>query len=87
MGLVIEFQIGEPEPIACPWAPPPMLVEPPPPPPFEGAFWTGGFWTWQGTWVWVHGRWAAPPQPGSAAPDQQPVEPPASAPDDYGRQG
>jgi hypothetical protein len=60
----IEFQVGQPEPIGCPWAPPPMLVEPPPPVPFEGGFWVGGFWAWQGTWVWVHGHWARPPYPG-----------------------
>ena len=64
VGVYIEAPIGQPEPIACQWAPPPMLVEAPPPPPREGTFWTGGYWVWQGTWVWAHGRWAAPPRPG-----------------------
>ena len=40
-----------------------MLVEAPPPPPFDGAIWTGGYWVWHDTWVWAHGRWAAPPRP------------------------
>jgi hypothetical protein len=41
-----------------------MLVEAPPPPPFAGAVWIGGYWVWEGNWVWAAGRWAAPPQPG-----------------------
>jgi hypothetical protein len=64
LGVLIDPPIGQPAPVGCPWAPPPMLVEVPPPPPFEGAVWTGGYWVWRGTWVWAHGRWAAPPQPG-----------------------
>jgi hypothetical protein len=54
----------QPPPIEVDWAPPPMLVEPPPPPPQPTYFWTGGYWGWHGRWVWVHGRWAAPPRPG-----------------------
>ena len=54
----------EPEPIGVPWAPPPMLVEEPGPMPFYGAYWTGGYWVWQGDWVWAHGRWLAPPYAG-----------------------
>jgi hypothetical protein len=53
----------QPEPIAVAWAPPPMLVEAPPPQPYYGAIWTGGYWVWQGRWVWAAGRWSAPPQP------------------------
>lgn len=64
VSINVEFPIGQPAPIACPWAPPPIMVDPPPPPPFGEAIWTGGFWVWHGTWVWVHGRWAAPPEPG-----------------------
>jgi hypothetical protein len=63
VSVYIEPSIGQPAAIACPWAPPPMLVEAPPPRPYEGTYWTGGYWVWQGTWVWAHGRWAAPPRP------------------------
>src|ERR1035438_4432329 len=63
VSVYIDAPIGQPDPIGCPWAPPPMLVEMPPPPPFEDAIWTGGYWVWQDTWVWSHGRWSAPPRP------------------------
>src|ERR1035438_9203075 len=63
VSVYIDEPIGQPDPIACPWAPPPMLVEAPPPPPFEDAIWTGGYWVWHDTWVWAHGRWSAPPRP------------------------
>jgi len=62
VSVYVEPPIEEPAPIAVPWAPPPMLVEEPPPPPFFDAVWIGGFWVWQGTWVWDHGRWAEPPR-------------------------
>jgi len=52
----------EPEPVAIAWAPPPMLVEDVPPPPDPYAVWTGGYWTWQGDWVWCAGRWVDPPR-------------------------
>lgn len=55
---------SEPEPVETPSAPPPMLTDPPPPAASPDEVWTGGYWAWQGTWVWVHGRWLAPPQPG-----------------------
>jgi len=54
---------SQPPPIAVGWAPPPMLVEVPPPEPFAGAIWVGGYWVWQGNWVWAHGHWMGPPQP------------------------
>jgi len=54
----------EPDPIGVPWAPPPMLVEDPGPQPFYGAYWTGGYWVWDGEWVWAHGRWLAAPYAG-----------------------
>src|ERR1035437_1129382 len=41
-----------------------MLVDTPPPPPSGDAVWTGGYWVWQGNWVWAHGRWARPPRHG-----------------------
>jgi hypothetical protein len=53
----------EPAPVAVASAPPPMLEEPPPPQPTPDDFWTGGYWAWQGTWVWVSGRWLPPPRP------------------------
>jgi hypothetical protein len=59
----VEPPLDQPEPIAVAWAPPPMLVEAPPPPPFVEAIWIGGFWTWEGRWIWAAGRWAPPPRP------------------------
>jgi hypothetical protein len=61
VSVYVEPPLEEPEPIAVPWAPPPMLVELPPPPPYPDSVWIGGFWVWQGTWIWDHGRWAEPP--------------------------
>ncbi len=58
-----EPPVAQPAPIAVGWAPPPMLVEVPPPMPFMGAVWVGGYWVWQGDWVWAHGHWMGPPQP------------------------
>src|SRR5437762_1318059 len=55
--------LSEPAPIAVGWAPPPMLVEAPPPPPLPYAVWVGGYWVWQGNWVWAHGHWMEPPRP------------------------
>jgi hypothetical protein len=63
VSVVVEPPISQPVPIACPWAPPPMLVEAPPPMPAPDAVWVGGYWIWQGTWVWAHGHWAIPPRP------------------------
>jgi hypothetical protein len=64
VSVYVDPPLYQPPPIAVAWAPPPMLVERPPSPPFAGAVWTGGYWTWQGNWVWVAGRWATPPEPG-----------------------
>jgi hypothetical protein len=25
--------------------------------------WAPGYWTWQGRWVWISGRWMLPPRP------------------------
>src|SRR5436305_1226834 len=63
-GVVIEPPVGAPVPVAVEWAPPPMLVEPVPPLPYFGAVWVGGYWTWEGDWVWARGRWAGPPSVG-----------------------
>jgi hypothetical protein len=64
VSVYVEPPLVQPAPIAVSWAPPPMLVETPPPQPFIGAVWTGGYWVWEGNWIWAHGRWAPPPQPG-----------------------
>jgi hypothetical protein len=63
VSVYVEPPISEPAPIAIGWAPPPLLVESPPPPPFDAAVWVGGYWVWQGDWVWAHGHWVAPPRP------------------------
>jgi len=62
VSLFIDPPIAEPAPVAVAWAPPPMLVEEPPPQPDPYAVWTGGYWTWQGDWVWCAGRWMDPPR-------------------------
>ena len=61
VSVYVEPPLSEPAPIAVGWAPPPMLVEAPPPAPFPAAVWVGGYWVWQGNWVWAHGHWVAPP--------------------------
>ncbi|MDB6085322.1 MAG: hypothetical protein JWN43_3203 [Gammaproteobacteria bacterium] len=63
VSVYVEPPISQPEPIAVGWAPPPLLVESPPPPPFDGAVWVGGYWVWQGDWVWAHGHWVGAPRP------------------------
>ena len=55
--------MSQPEPILVSWAPPPMLVESPYDMPYAGAVWIGGYWVWNGNWVWAHGRWAGAPRP------------------------
>jgi DNA segregation ATPase FtsK/SpoIIIE-like protein len=63
VSIYVDAPLQEPEPVAIGWAPPPMLVEELPPPPYQDAVWTGGYWTWQGDWVWCAGRWLVPPRP------------------------
>jgi hypothetical protein len=41
-----------------------MLVEFVPLQPYPDAIWIGGYWVWEGNWIWGHGRWAPPPRPG-----------------------
>ena len=60
----VDPPIDQPPPVEVSWAPPPMLVETPPPPPDPYYTWIGGYWTWEGNWIWAHGRWAPPPRPG-----------------------
>ncbi|MDP9046162.1 MAG: hypothetical protein M3O01_15285, partial [Pseudomonadota bacterium] len=63
VSVYVEPPVAQPEPILVGWAPPPMLVEVPEPAPYGGAVWVGGYWVWEGNWVWAAGRWAAPPRP------------------------
>jgi hypothetical protein len=63
VSIYVEPPLYQPPPIRIAWAPPPMLVEIPPPLPYFGAVWTGGYWVWEGNWVWARGRWVAPPRP------------------------
>ena len=63
VSIYVEPPLYQPPPIRIAWAPPPMLVEVPPPFPYLGAVWTGGYWVWEGNWVWARGRWIAPPHP------------------------
>lgn len=45
-------------------APPAPLVETAPPSPHRGWVWIHGYHRWDGrSYVWVSGRWAAPPRP------------------------
>jgi len=62
VSVYVEPAVVQPAPIVVGWAPPPLLVEVPPPSPFMGAVWVGGYWVWQGNWVWAHGHWMGPPQ-------------------------
>jgi hypothetical protein len=66
VSIYVEPPILQPAPILVGWAPPPMLVEMPPPLPYAGAVWVGGYWVWEGNWVWAAGHWMAPPQPNYA---------------------
>ena len=62
ISVQVEPPLVQPAPVLVDVAPPPMLVEVPPPQPYPGAVWTGGYWGWQGRWVWCAGRWASPPR-------------------------
>lgn len=64
ISIYVEPPLVQPEPVLVNVAPPPMLVESPPPPPMPEAVWVGGYWGWQGQWVWCAGRWLSPPQAG-----------------------
>lgn len=63
ISVFVDAPLEQPEPVAIGWAPPPMLVEDIPPPPTPDGVWTGGYWTWQGDWVWSAGRWLVPRRP------------------------
>jgi hypothetical protein len=60
--LYIDPPIYQPAPVYVAWAPPPLLIETVTAPPFYGAVWVGGYWVWDGDWVWAAGHWKAPPR-------------------------
>ena len=66
VSVYVDPPMVQPEPVLVDVAPPPMLVEVPPPPPMPQAVWVGGYWGWQGRWVWCAGHWMTPPQSGYA---------------------
>jgi hypothetical protein len=45
--------------------PPAMIMEAAPASPGLSYVWVPGAWVWDGSWVWVHGRWQIPPRPGA----------------------
>lgn len=66
ISVYVEPPISQPAPILIGWAPPPMLVEIPVPVPYASAVWVGGYWVWEGNWIWAAGHWMAPPEPNYA---------------------
>jgi hypothetical protein len=50
--------------LEVPVFPPGVLVETPSVVPAPNYAWVGGYWSWNGAWVWVPGRWVVPPRPG-----------------------
>jgi len=58
---------GQPMPSATvvEQSPPPPQVEVMPVSPGPAYYWVPGYWSWNGTWVWVGGRWAARPWHGA----------------------
>ena len=49
--------------VAVPSAPPPPLVEVRPVAPGAYYVWIPGYWSWNGAWGWVSGRWVVRPSP------------------------
>lgn len=45
--------------------PPAPLVEVIPAAPSPFYAWVPGYWSWNGTWVWIGGSWAHRPHPGA----------------------
>ncbi len=45
-------------PARAQWTTPPVPLEIIPYQPYPEAVWIGGYWVWQGNWVWAPGRWA-----------------------------
>jgi len=46
-------------------APPPPIVESVTVAPDPAFIWIGGFWGWEGRWVWHAGYWGRPPHRGA----------------------
>jgi len=54
------------QPVVVQSAPPAPIVEPVPVSPGVEFVWTPGYWSWNGGWVWISGRWMHPPRPHAA---------------------
>jgi YXWGXW repeat-containing protein len=57
---------GPPAEIVVSEAPPRLPQETIGPAPGPGYCWVPGYWSWQGSWIWVRGAWAIPPHPHAA---------------------
>jgi hypothetical protein len=64
VSVYIDPPMEQPEAVGVPWAPPPMLVDEPYAMPYDDAIWTGGYWAWDGQWIWARGRWMRAPRYG-----------------------
>ena len=64
VSVYIDPPLAQPQAVSVAWAPPPMLVDEPTPQPADNQVWVGGYWVWEGDWVWASGNWAPPPRPG-----------------------
>ena len=64
VSMYVQPPEAQPAPVSVEWAPPPMLVDTPPPQPSDDQVWTGGYWVWEGNWIWARGQWAPPPHHG-----------------------
>jgi hypothetical protein len=67
-GCVVERRVYVPSPpppgVDVTVIPPVAQAETIPPAPAPTYIWMGGYWSWNGTWIWVPGRWVLPPRPG-----------------------
>jgi hypothetical protein len=71
--VYVERPAPAPVAVEAPAAPAPEVVvqEAPPPPktevivaaPGPNYVWTSGYWSWQGHWVWIGGRYVIRPHP------------------------
>jgi hypothetical protein len=79
-----DYPLYQPAPARAQWATPPIPLEIIPYQPYPEAVWVGGYWVWQGNWVWARGRWAGQPMASSPVmtvnPNRprQPDQPPSS---------
>jgi hypothetical protein len=55
--------LNPPASVVAPGAPPPTKIEDVPIAPNGDYVWTPGYWAWNGTWVWVSGRYTLRPYP------------------------